>query len=62
MTMPGANSRFIGSPRRALYFWHMVVNRGLTLLSNMLNDLNITDMETCYKAFRAEVIKSIDVE
>ncbi|HEX2660064.1 MAG TPA: glycosyltransferase family 2 protein [Polyangia bacterium] len=55
-------SRFIGSPRRALYFWHMVVNTGLTLLSNMLNDINITDMETCYKAFRAEVIKSIQVE
>jgi glycosyltransferase involved in cell wall biosynthesis len=55
-------SRFIGSPRRALYFWHMVLNRGLTLASNMLNDINLTDMETCYKAFRAEVIKSIDVE
>ena len=55
-------SRFIGSPRRALYFWHMVLNRGLTLASNMLNDLNLTDMETCYKAFRAEVIKAIDVE
>jgi len=55
-------SRFFGSPRRALYFWHMVLNRGLTLASNMLNDLNITDMETCYKAFRADVIKRIDVE
>jgi glycosyltransferase involved in cell wall biosynthesis len=55
-------SRFIGSPRRALYFWHMCVNKALTLASNMLNDINITDMETCYKAFRAEVIKSIDVE
>jgi glycosyltransferase involved in cell wall biosynthesis len=55
-------SRFIGSPRRALYFWHMVLNRGLTLASNMLNDLNLTDMETCYKAFRAEVIKAITVE
>jgi glycosyltransferase involved in cell wall biosynthesis len=55
-------SRFIGSPRRVLYFWHTLMNRGLTLASNMLNDLNITDMETCYKAFRAEVIKSIDVE
>jgi glycosyltransferase involved in cell wall biosynthesis len=55
-------SRFVGSPRRALYFWHMVVNRGLTLLSNMFNDINITDMETCYKAFRSEVIKAIDVE
>jgi glycosyltransferase involved in cell wall biosynthesis len=55
-------SRFIGSPRRALYFWHMVVNRSLTLASNMLNDLNITDMETCYKAFRVEVVKAIDIE
>ena len=55
-------SRFIGSPRRALYFWHMVLNRGLTLLSNALNDINVTDMETCYKAFRAEVIKAIVVE
>ena len=55
-------SRFIGSPRRALYFWHTVLNKGLTLLSNALNDINVTDMETCYKAFRAEVIKSITVE
>jgi glycosyltransferase involved in cell wall biosynthesis len=55
-------SRFMGSPRRALHFWHMVVNRGLTLVSNMVNDLNLTDMETCYKAFRAEVIRSIDIE
>ena len=55
-------SRFIGSPRRVLYFWHTLLNRGLTLASNMLNDLNITDMETCYKAFRADVIKSIEIE
>ena len=55
-------SRFVGSPRRALPFWHTMVNRGLTLLSNALNDINITDMETCYKAFRAEVIKAIEVE
>jgi glycosyltransferase involved in cell wall biosynthesis len=55
-------SRFIGSPRRALYFWHMLVNRSLTLVSNMLNDLNLTDMETCYKAFRADVVKSLVVE
>jgi len=55
-------SRFIGSPRRALYFWHTVLNKSLTLLSNALNDINITDMETCYKAFRAEVIKGITVE
>jgi len=55
-------SRFIGSPRRALYFWHMLMNRGLTLASNMLNDINITDMETCYKAFRGEVVKAIEIE
>ena len=55
-------SRFIGSPRRALYFWHTVLNKSLTLLSNALNDINITDMETCYKAFRAEIIKGITVE
>jgi glycosyltransferase involved in cell wall biosynthesis len=55
-------SRFVGSPRRVLYFWHTLLNQGLTLVSNMLNDLNITDMETCYKAFRAEVIKRIDIE
>jgi glycosyltransferase involved in cell wall biosynthesis len=55
-------SRFIGSPRRALYFWHMLMNRGLTLASNMLNDINITDMETCYKAFRADVIKGLEIE
>ena len=55
-------SRFIGSPRRVLYFWHTVLNRALTLLSNMLNDLNITDMETCYKAFRLEVIRRLAIE
>jgi glycosyltransferase involved in cell wall biosynthesis len=55
-------SRFTGSPRRVLYFWHMVLNQCLTLTSNMLNDINVTDMETCYKAFRAEIIKSIVIE
>jgi glycosyltransferase involved in cell wall biosynthesis len=55
-------SRFIGSPRRALYFWHSLLNHGLTLLSNMLNDLNITDMETCYKAFTIDVIRAIAIE
>ena len=55
-------SRFIGSPRRALFFWHTVVNKGLTLISNALNDINITDMETGYKAFRADVIKAIQIE
>ncbi len=55
-------SRFTGGPHRVLYFWHMVMNRGLTLISNMLNDLNLTDMETCYKAFRAEVIRAVKIE
>ncbi len=55
-------SRFIGTPRRALYFWHSVVNKGLTLLSNMVNDLNLTDMETCYKAFRRETILDLRIE
>ncbi|MDG1368065.1 MAG: glycosyltransferase family 2 protein [Acidimicrobiales bacterium] len=56
-------SRFqSGRPRRVLYFWHSVGNRLLTLLSNMFTDLNLTDMETCYKAFRREVIQSIDLE
>jgi glycosyltransferase involved in cell wall biosynthesis len=55
-------SRFIGSPRRVLFFWHMMLNQALTLLSNMLNDLNVTDMETCYKAFRSEIIKAMIIE
>jgi len=52
-------SRFTGSPRRVLYFWHHVVNTLLTTLSNMLNDLDLTDMETCYKAFRADFVKGV---
>jgi len=56
-------SRFVGSsPHRVLYFWHSVGNRLLTLFSNMLTKLNLTDMETCYKVFRREVIKSIHLE
>jgi len=55
-------SRFIGTPRRALFFWHQMLNNALTLVSNMFNDLNITDMETCYKAFRSDIIKAITVE
>lgn len=55
-------SRFMGGhPHRVLYFWHMIGNRFLTLLSNMFTNLNLTDVETCYKAFRAEVIKSLDL-
>jgi glycosyltransferase involved in cell wall biosynthesis len=52
-------SRFLGGPHRVLLFWHSVGNRVLTNLSNMLTDLNLTDMETCYKAFRAELLKKI---
>jgi glycosyltransferase involved in cell wall biosynthesis len=56
-------SRFTGDrPHRVLYFWHSVGNRLLTLLSNALTDLNLTDMETCYKAFRREVIQAIPME
>jgi glycosyltransferase involved in cell wall biosynthesis len=55
-------SRFTGTPRRVLYFWHSVMNQMLTTLSNMATDLNLTDMETCYKAFRANVLRSITVE
>jgi glycosyltransferase involved in cell wall biosynthesis len=55
-------SRFIGASHRVLYFWHMVVNRGLTLMSNMFNDLNLTDIEICYKAFRSEVAKALVIE
>ena len=52
-------SRFSGDNHRVLYFWHYVGNRVLTLLSNMMTNLNLTDMETCYKAFRREVIQKI---
>ena len=56
-------SRFLGGgPHRVLYFWHSVGNWLLTLLSNMLTNLNMTDMETCYKVFRREVIQSIKIE
>lgn len=56
-------SRFLGAgPHRVLYFWHSVGNWFLTLLSNMLTNLNLTDMETCYKAFRREVIQAIRLE
>jgi glycosyltransferase involved in cell wall biosynthesis len=52
-------SRFLGGDHRVLYFWHSVGNGLLTLLSNMLTDLNLTDMETCYKAVRAPVMKGL---
>ena len=52
-------SRFLGGPHRVLFFWHYVANRFLTTLSNALTNLNLTDMETCYKAFRAEVLRDL---
>lgn len=52
-------SRFLGGPHRVLFFWHWVGNHFLTMVSNMTTNLNLTDMETCYKAFRREVIQSI---
>ena len=56
-------SRFVGSEEhRVLFFWHRVGNRLLTTLSNVLTDLNLTDMETCYKVFRREVIQSLRLE
>jgi len=56
-------SRFIGAaPHRVLYFWHSMGNRFLTLVSNMLTNLNLTDMETCYKVFSRGVIQSIPLE
>jgi glycosyltransferase involved in cell wall biosynthesis len=52
-------SRFLGGPHRVLYFWHSVGNKFLTLISNMFSDLNLTDMETCYKMVRADLMKSL---
>jgi glycosyltransferase involved in cell wall biosynthesis len=55
-------SRFLSGPHRVLYFWHRVGNGLFTTLSNMMTDLNLTDMETCYKMFRAPVIKGLRLE
>jgi len=56
-------SRFVGGePHRVLYFWHRLGNGLLTLLSNIFTNLNLTDMETCYKAFRRSIIQSIEIE
>ena len=56
-------SRFIGSDqKRVLFFWHSIGNKFLTLLSNMFTNLNLTDMECCYKAFRSEIIKNINLK
>lgn len=54
-------SRFFGGPRRVLYFWHYLGNKALTLLSNMFTDLNLSDVWTCYKAFRLEVLRQLDL-
>lgn len=56
-------SRFIGGrPHRILFFWHTIGNNLLTFMSNMFTNLNLSDMETCYKLFRAEIIKSLDLK
>ena len=57
-------SRFLGSPRghRVLYYWHSVGNQMLTMLSNMFSDLNLTDMETCYKAMTKSVVRRLDLQ
>src|SRR5215831_9091028 len=55
-------SRFLGGPQRVHYFWHYVANRMLTLLSDMATNLKLTDMETCYKVFRREVLKDIQIK
>ena len=55
-------SRFIGEKHRVLYFWHMVTNKILTILSNMLTNLNLTDMETCYKVFKKEVLEGMNLK
>ena len=56
-------SRFLGGgPHRVVFFWHSIGNRFLTLLSNMLTDLNLTDMEVCYKLFKKEVLKGIEIK
>ena len=56
-------SRFIGgSEKRILFFWHTVANKLLTLISNMFTNLNLTDMETCYKVFKKDIIKKIDLK
>jgi glycosyltransferase involved in cell wall biosynthesis len=52
-------SRFLGGPRRVLFFWHMVGNKTLTLLTNALYNISLTDMETCYKAFRRDIVRQL---
>jgi len=54
-------SRFLGGPHRVLFFWHYLGNKIITLLSNMLTNLNLTDMETCYKVFRAPLLEKFTI-
>jgi glycosyltransferase involved in cell wall biosynthesis len=56
-------SRFMGGkPHRILFFWHSIGNKFLTFLSNMMNNLNLTDMETCYKMFKSEIVKGVNLQ
>jgi glycosyltransferase involved in cell wall biosynthesis len=55
-------SRFVGESHRVLYFWHMVANKILTMLSNMMTNLNLTDMEVCYKVFRSEILSGMKLQ
>jgi glycosyltransferase involved in cell wall biosynthesis len=55
-------SRFLGGPHRVLFFWHALGNRIITVLSNILTDLNLSDMETGYKVFRSEILKKVKIE
>jgi glycosyltransferase involved in cell wall biosynthesis len=55
-------SRFLGGPHRVIFFWHSVGNRLLTALSNMVTNLNLTDMETCYKVFRGDVLRKLSLK
>jgi glycosyltransferase involved in cell wall biosynthesis len=52
-------SRFLGGPHRVLFFWHFMGNKALTLFSNMLNNINLSDMETCYKVFKSDILKNL---
>ena len=54
-------SRFLGGPHRVLYYYHYIANRSLTALSNLLTNINLTDMETCYKAFRKDILDQIEL-
>jgi len=55
-------SRFLGGPHRVLFFWHSVGNRFLTSLSNVVTNLNLTDMETCYKVFRGDILRKLSLK